>query len=170
MAALADAVAAAAPPETAIHIDWPDALYVNWGLIGGGRLAWPAGTAADKVPDWMVFGAMVRTASETTSDPGLTPDLTALEEEGFTEITSNQLIEGFARNLMLQLDAWQESSFAAVARSYCERLSAESGRRWEIDDNGDLIGPAADGAPERKPLLARLARPAWLAELSKDAP
>src|SRR5690242_5166940 len=49
MAALADAVAAAAPPETATHIDWPDALYVNWGLIGGGRLAWPAKAAVDDV-------------------------------------------------------------------------------------------------------------------------
>ena len=168
MAALADAVAAAAPPETAIHIDWPDALYVNWGLIGGGRLAWPARAAADKTPDWLVFGATLRTASKTTRDPGLTPDLTALEEEGFTEITSNHLIEGFARNLMLQLDAWQESGFTAVAKSYCERLSRENGRRWAIDDNGDLISLAADGRTERKPLVARLARPGWPADLGKD--
>jgi hypothetical protein len=37
MGALADAIAAAAPPETAIHIKWPGASYVNWGLVGGGR-------------------------------------------------------------------------------------------------------------------------------------
>jgi biotin-(acetyl-CoA carboxylase) ligase len=168
MAALADAVAAAAPPETAIHIDWPDALYVNWGLIGGGRLAWPAKAAVDDVPDWLVFGGMVRTASKTAVDPGLTPDLTALEEEGFAEITSNHLIEGFARNLMSQLNAWQESGFAAVGKSYCERLSRENGRGGKIDGNGDLISPAAEGRTERMPLLARLAEPAWLAVLGKD--
>ena len=44
MGALADAIAGAAPPETAIHIKWPDALYVNWGFVGGGRLAWPEST------------------------------------------------------------------------------------------------------------------------------
>jgi Biotin/lipoate A/B protein ligase family len=73
MAALADAIAAAAAPETAIHVEWPDALYVNWGLVGGGRLAWPAKTGATKIPDWLVFGATIRTATGTGADPGLTP-------------------------------------------------------------------------------------------------
>ena len=49
MAALADALAATAPPETAINIEWPDALYVNWGLVGGGRLAWPKRAREDEV-------------------------------------------------------------------------------------------------------------------------
>src|SRR5437870_13123333 len=43
MAALVDALAALAPPETPIAIDWPDAVCVDGGLVGGGRLAWPAG-------------------------------------------------------------------------------------------------------------------------------
>ena len=38
MAALADALTSLAAPETAIGIEWPDALYVNYGLVGGGRL------------------------------------------------------------------------------------------------------------------------------------
>ena len=168
MAALADAIAAAAPPETAIHIDWPDALYVNWGLVGGGRLAWPAKTAANKVPDWLVFGGMIRTASKTV-DPGLTPNLTALDEEGFAEITSNHVIESFARNLMLLLNDWQESGFAGVSKAYCERLSRENGQNWEIDDNGDLISFNAGRQAESKALLPRLARPAWLNVLGRHA-
>ena len=73
MAALADALAACAPPETAIGIEWPDALYVNCGLVGGGRLAWPARRGEDEVPPWLVFGAMIRTVSMTGQEPGAAP-------------------------------------------------------------------------------------------------
>src|SRR3954449_637499 len=41
MTALADALAAHAPPEKPMTIDWPDAIRIDGGLIGGGRLAWP---------------------------------------------------------------------------------------------------------------------------------
>lgn len=171
MAALADAIAAAAPPETAIHIEWPDSLYVNWGLVGGGRLAWPEKTVETKVPDWIVFGATIRTASKTSADPGLTPELTALDEEGFAEVTSNHIIEGFARNLMLLLDAWQESGFAAISKSYFKRLSPEVGQSYDIDSKGDLlINRVGETETVRKELLARLAKPAWLDLTAKGLP
>src|SRR5215471_4473538 len=38
MAALADALLAHAPPEKLIAFDWPDAILVDGGLIGGGRM------------------------------------------------------------------------------------------------------------------------------------
>jgi len=167
MAALADAIAAAAPPETAIHIEWPDALYVNWALVGGGRLAWPAQTGAGDVPEWLVFSATIRTASNTGVDPGLTPDLTALDEEGFAEITSNNIIEGFARNLMLLLNDWQGGGFALVRKSYFERLSRDDRQHWDIDDNGDLIRRVANDKTERRALLPRLEKPEWLDLLDK---
>jgi len=167
MAALADAIAAAAPPETAIHIEWPDALFVNWALVGGGRLAWPAQTGAGDVPEWLVFSATIRTASNTGVDPGLTPDLTALDEEGFAEITSNNIIEGFARNLMLLLNDWQGGGFALVRKSYFERLSRDDRQHWDIDDNGDLISRIANDKTERMALLPRLEKPEWLDLLDK---
>src|SRR5215470_12640545 len=42
MCALGDALAAIAPPERAISFDWPDAVRVDGGLVGGARLAWPS--------------------------------------------------------------------------------------------------------------------------------
>ena len=163
MGALADAIAAAAPPETAIHINWPDALYVNWGLVGGGRLAWPKSTDEANVPAWLVFGATIRTVWNKRIDPGLTPELTALDEEGFAEITSNQIVESFARNFMQALDVWQESGFATAVRPYLERLARENHQSREIDENGDLlVQPASGGATERQALLPRLKAPAWL--------
>jgi biotin-(acetyl-CoA carboxylase) ligase len=171
MSALADAIAAAAPPETAIHIKWPDALYVNWGLVGGGRLAWPHNTSETDVPAWLVFGATIRTAWTKRADPGVTPELTALGEEGFAAITSKEIVESFARNLMHALDVWQESGFANAVRPYLERLPRESGESYEIDDNGDLIlRMDRDAAADRQALLPHLATSAWLDLVSKELP
>ena len=165
MAALADALAAGAPPETGINIEWPDALYVNWGLVGGGRLAWPQGAGEDEVPPWLVFGGMIRTAS-MLNDPGAKPQITALDEEGFAEVTSAHIVESFARNFMAILDAWRERGFGAVARSYFEYLPREQGLRRDIGDNGDLLLHRAGGV-ERAALLPRLAAPAWYDPASK---
>jgi len=161
MAALADALAASAPPETAINIEWPDALYVNWGLVGGGRLAWPQGVAEDEVPPWLVFGGMIRTASMLGNDPGANPQITALDEEGFADITSAHIVESFARNFMAVLDAWRERGFGAVAKSYFEYLPREQGPRRDIADNGDLLLRRVAGGVEREALLPRLAAPSW---------
>ena len=163
MGALADAIAAAAPPETAIHIEWPDALYVNWGLVGGGRLAWPNGTDEANVPAWLVFGATIRTAWTKGIDPGLTPELTALDEEGFAEVTSKQIVESFARNFMQALDVWQESGFATAVKPYLERLAHERQQSCAIDENGDLmVQLESGGTNERQVLLPKLKAPAWL--------
>ena len=88
MAALTDALLAHAPPEKPIAIDWPDAIRVDGGLVGGGRLAWPQGAREDEPPDWLVFGAMIRTVSMGEHEPGLHPLAAALEEEGFDDVGS----------------------------------------------------------------------------------
>jgi biotin-(acetyl-CoA carboxylase) ligase len=162
MTALADALVAHAQPETSIAIDWPDSLLVNQGLVGGARLAWPQGLAEDKTPPWLVFGGMIRTVSMTGVEPGLNPLVTVLEQEGFTEVVSGQLVESFARNFMRIVDSWQESGFGAVARSYLERLPREQGVRCDIDENGDLlVRRMGKVAVEQKKFLGRLAEPAW---------
>ena len=162
MAALADALAAHALPETSIVIDWPDSLLVNQGLVGGGRLAWPHDIAEDQTPEWLVFGGMIRTVSMSGVEPGLNPLVTALEEEGFTDVMSTHLVESFARNFMRIVDSWQESGFAAVTKSYIERMPREHGVRRDIDDNGNLMLRRMGKVDvTRQKLLPRLAQPAW---------
>ncbi|MGN6572045.1 MAG: biotin/lipoate--protein ligase family protein [Pseudolabrys sp.] len=159
MAALADALSAHAQPETLIEIHWPGALTVNLGLVGGGRLAWPDGTNEDDVPDWLVFGGMIRTES-MQHEPGLTPNVTALAEEGFGETSAADIVESFARNMMMHLDVWQEKGFGAVAKSYLERLSGEGLR--SLADNGDLLRRRPrEKENERETLLAALAHDDW---------
>jgi len=160
MAAMADALAALADPETAINIEWPDALYVNFGLVGGGRLAWPENAVEDNAPAWLVFGGMIRLASTGGQEPGVNPSVTALEEEGFGETGANALIESFARHFMVLTDAWQNSGFGALARGYLSRF--DKGPHRAIDENGDLLTRSAGGQAERKKLIEQLAAPAWL--------
>jgi biotin-(acetyl-CoA carboxylase) ligase len=162
MAAIGDALAAHAPPEKPIVFDWPGAILVDGGLVGGGRLAWPEGAEEARQAPWLVFGAMIRTVS-LTDEPGLMPLVAALADEGFDDIGTGRLVESFARHLMTAFDSWGESGFAAVAKNYLSRLRAEKGARRDIDETGDLIvrwvGP---GEPERRSLVAALAAPAWL--------
>ncbi len=167
MAALADALASTAPPETAINIEWPDALYVNWGLVGGGRLAWPKTAREDDVPSWMVFGGMIRTASAPGGDPGATPNITALDEEGFADIAAAHVVESFARNFMYATDAWQESGFGAITRSYFERFPRTNGMRRDIGDTGDLLVQRTGADVERAALLPKLKAPSWFDPASK---
>jgi len=166
MAALADALTSLAAPETAIGIEWPDALYVNYGLVGGGRLAWPAKAREDEVPPWLVFGGTIRLVSMTGLEPGAHPGDTALEDEGFGSLTADGLIESFARHFLVAIDAWQESGFQAVARAYLPRLAAGKGLRRDIADNGDLNVRPVTGKAERKQLVPPLASPSWLSSLA----
>lgn len=168
MTALADALTAQAQPETSLAILWPDAIIINLGMVGGARLAWPQGISEDETPSWLVFGAMIRTASMTGAEPGANPQVTALNEEGF-DTMSDQVVENFARHFMAAIDAWQEQGFNAVARSYLERLPSEPGLRYSIDDNGDLLLRRKDKPGiERRALLERLNNPAWFDAAAKE--
>lgn len=163
MCALGDALAAHAPPEKPIVFAWPDTILVDGGIVGGGRLAWADG-AEDARPDWLVFGAMIRTVAMRDGAAGLNPLAAALDEEGFDELQSGQLAESFARHLLSQVDTWQEKGFAAIARTYLSRLTAEQRTRFGLADNSDLLIRGAMGGPvDRRALVACLAGdPGWL--------
>jgi len=101
----------------------------------------------------------------TTSDAasGLRPIEAALEDEGFDDLGSGRLVESFARQLMVLIDAWQESGFAVVAQSYLTRLAAEPGMERTIDGVGDLLVRRKGKLDVKKHrLLPALAAPSWL--------
>jgi biotin-(acetyl-CoA carboxylase) ligase len=161
MTALADTLAALAPPETSIAIDWPDAVRIGRGLIGGGRLGWPRGTSEDAIPDWLVFGAMVRLASMTGKE-ALHPLATALEDEGFGALGAERFVESFARHLMAAFERWRDGDFAGLAREYAAKLPRERGVIQTIDANGDLRIERLARPVVRLDLRSALALPSWL--------
>ena len=163
MVALYDALLVHAPPERPIEIRWPDAIFVDGGLVGGGRLAWPAGTAESSVPDWLVFGASIRLVALSKEEAGLRPLATALEQEGFDDVGSGRLVESFARHLMLALDSWRAGELAAVTRQYVDRLQLEKGAVPSLAREGDLLVRWRGKAePDRHSLAEALATPSWL--------
>jgi biotin-(acetyl-CoA carboxylase) ligase len=163
MSALGDALLAHAPPERPITFEWPDAVYVDGGLVGGTRLAWPAKADEHEPPEWLVFGAMIRTVAMGNKEAGLRPLAAALNEEGFDDVGSGRLVEAFARHLMVAVDAWQSGDFAAIAKNYLMRLAPKKGAFHAIDENGDLLVRwTGKKEPERHSLAALLSAPSWL--------
>ncbi len=160
MTALTEALIAYAQPETLIEISWPDAVTINFGLVGGGRLAWPEGVAETEVPPWLVFGGMIRTNLMGVNEPGLNPSVTSLTQEGFENIETADVIASFARNFMVTLDGWQEKGFAGVARSYLELMPREEGLSRSIAENGDLL-ERRGGKVARRGFLAALEAAQW---------
>ena len=163
MVALRDALLVYAPPERPITIDWPDAVRVDGGLIGGGRMAWPSNATDAEPPEWLVFGATIRMVSMTASDAGLRPLATTLGEEGFDDAGSGRLVESFARHLMVAMDTWRANEFVTVTRTYLESLNLEKGAMAALDAKGDLlIRWRGQAEPDRQVLAAALATPSWL--------
>jgi biotin-(acetyl-CoA carboxylase) ligase len=163
MVALTDALRAYAPPNKEVTIDWPDAIRIDGGLVGGGRLGWPAPAQEDEPPPWLVFGAMIRTVGMTDDEAGVHPLASALEQEGFGEVGAVQVTESFARHLMLAIDTWQTDGFESVGREYLSRLSRERQVSRRIEENGDLVTHriGTDKA-KRHGLVNALAMPSWL--------
>jgi biotin-(acetyl-CoA carboxylase) ligase len=162
MAALADSLISFAPPEKLVTIEWPGTCQVDGGRVGGGRLGWPEGADEAERPPWMVFGAMIRTVSMDDNQGGLFPMESALADEGFSDFSSGQLVESFARHLMVYIDAWQEKGFSAVESEYLQRLPREKGILRRIDQEGNLtIRRAGKVNVESRELLSALQAPSW---------
>lgn len=163
MVALTDALRGYAPPKKRVMIEWPDAIRIDGGLVGGGRLGWPSAAREDESPRWLVFGAMIRTVAMTDVDPGVFPLASALDQEGFGEAGADQITESFARHLMLATDTWQVEGFGSIARDYVDRLSRVPDASYRIDDSGDLLVRRSDeGAIDRRDLRNALSSPSWL--------
>jgi Biotin/lipoate A/B protein ligase family len=165
MNALADAMSVHAPPERPLSFNWPDALMMDLGLIGGGRTAWPVDCGPDETPRWLVFGAMLRAAAMVDPESGqrnlAVGAGVAMEELGFEDVTSVDLVESFCRHLMLGTDEWQSRGPRAVVKRWLDRLERVPGLRHGIEPNGDLSIRSQAG-DEHRSLDQALAQVGWL--------
>lgn len=165
MVALTDALRAYAPPNKAVTIDWPDAIRVDGGLVGGGRLGWPKSAREDEVPPWLVFAAMIRTVSMSDTEAGVHPLASALQEEGFGDAGAVEVTESFARHLMVAFDRWQVDGFASLAHQYLGLVERQPQTSRRIEANGDLVVQRIGGDKAVPIKLAgALAKPTWLDE------
>jgi biotin-(acetyl-CoA carboxylase) ligase len=162
MSALVDALSFHAPPETLIAIEWPDAILVDGGVVGGARLAWPKNADEKAPPSWLVFGAMIRTAILSPDEPGIRPQAAALDEEGFDDLGSGQLLSTFARHFMSSINTWQQDGFRPIMENYLAYLPADEQLERTIDGTGDLlIRQKGKTQVEKRRLLPAIEPVAW---------
>lgn len=135
--ALAAAVVAEAPPGTIVTVDWPDTLLVGGALVGGVRLALPAGVEVES-PDLVVLGLTLRIQAPAGSEPGTWARGTALVEEGFLPEESDLLVEALASHLLSRFDLWQEDGFEPIGTSLAARLS-NTAEPVRVDAEGHLV-------------------------------
>lgn len=153
MNALGDTLASLAPPERPVTFDWPDAVQVDGALVGGVRLAWPAQAPEEEVPDWLVFGVMIRTVVMRAGDPGLRPLFGGLDEQGFEEVSPSAVIESWTRYFLREMDRCNETGFDGARTRWRRRALHD----FAIADDGSVT---RDGA--RHALDTALAEARWL--------
>jgi hypothetical protein len=164
MNATADAIAVHCPPERQVNFNWPDTILFDGGVLGGGRLGWPADCGETDVPGWLVFGVILRAADMAQIGEIEAARGVAMLNEGFEMVETEAIIGSFARHLMTAFDRWNERGFDPVAHDYLGRLSGENAdARRGIDVNGDLLVklPASKAVPARHGFVAALAKAAW---------
>uniref|UniRef100_UPI001F2757EE biotin/lipoate--protein ligase family protein n=1 Tax=Geminicoccus flavidas TaxID=2506407 RepID=UPI001F2757EE len=106
---------------------------------------------------------MLIASKHGTGEPGLTPDSTALDEEGCAAGGLADLAGQFARCFMRSFDTWYHEGFDPIGNRYLARLNLAGTAR--LEENGDLIlRHAANAPPEQMELLRALRVPSWLDE------
>lgn len=160
MAALADALAAHAPPERPVRLLWPDQVVFDKARLGGGRLAVAPGCAEDAVPDWMVFAVELIADRDHVAETGQYPGSTSLAEEGFDP--AEDIVAAFASYMMLYFDRWAHSGFAAVANAFLARIDPPLLRGVRRITGDRLEEITASGTARHFPALAEaLAAQDW---------
>jgi len=140
------ALGALAPPEVAVHLEWDGTIRVNGAVCG--RMRVKASTAdPSAVPDWLVL-ALELNMSAPHRNPGKDPDMTYLSEEGCVDITSERLIEAWARHSLYWINRWLDegprpvhADWRGLARGLGETVEARgrSGTFVGIDENFGML-------------------------------
>jgi hypothetical protein len=161
MNALADMLAVHCPPEKSVAFSWPDMIMLDIGILGGGRLTWNSGCGEDETPDWMIFGAMLRTAGHFRTEPGEWKRGVALAEEGIWDVDPVDIVEGFARHFMSSLYNLAEFGARHEMSRWMDRLQQTAGLPAYLDEAGDLC-EGVGARREKRLLIEALTKPSWL--------
>ena len=154
---LNDALGAMAPPEVAVHLEWPDRFRVNGALCGGMRVA-ASLDDPDAEPVWLVIGIEVPVLSPDQADPGANPDETCLHNEGCGDIGAAPLIEAWARHMMNWLHIYLTDGFEPLHREWLIKAHGrEEGSFLGLDEFGGQI-LKSEGGTRILPLTQMLER------------
>jgi biotin-(acetyl-CoA carboxylase) ligase len=143
---LIDALGALAPPEIAVHVQWPDRLRVNGALCGQFRAAASTVDPAAE-PDWLVIGLDVPILPRDDIEPGEQPDETCLFAEGCGELTASELLEGWSRHMLVWIHTYLTEGFAPLHEAWrgkCDAIGSDvtqprDGHFVGLDERGGMV-------------------------------
>lgn len=153
MVGLGDCLGALAPPQVGVTFIWPNVVCINGAPAGEIRAAAAANGDRATPPAWMALGLELRHRREPSDpEPGETPDITWLAEEGGEELTRTQIIESYSRHFLAWLNTWEDDGFRPVHDSWLYRAEQRdqeielergglcySGAFLGLDENGNLL-------------------------------
>ena len=127
LVALSDCLAVLLPPQVAIMFRDEQTVVVNGGIVGGVNAAMARTENENETPDWMVVSVKLGLQRlDNAGDPGLQPDITTLDEEGWENPDLYQLIETFSRHFLSWMAVWDDGGFSQIARAYKFKAEDES--------------------------------------------
>lgn len=109
-----NALGALAPPEIAVHLSWDGTIRVNGAICGRLRAA---ASGPEDAPDWLVVGLELA-LMQTGSAPGENPDVTALYDEGCSEVDPVTLLESWARHSLVWINRWADEGNAPLHKEW----------------------------------------------------
>ena len=149
-----NAIGAMAPPETAVHLEWSGGVRLNGAHAGALRLIGP-GCDPGEVPDWLVVGLDLALVPAIGTEPGRTPDQTALSEEGCGGIDPIELIEAWARHALFWLsDIEDDPAHTALLRTW-NGLAWKMGGAVRVPVKGEVLDGVFLGVDEDFGLLLK---------------
>ena len=152
MVALGDCIGALSPPEVGIFYRWPDKICANGAVLGVAKYVAAPGQGG-AAPAWLVTGVDVGIRAENPMhEPGRTPDVTTLWDEGCGDILLVPLLESFTRHLKTWIHTFETGGARAVHEAWMARAEGRgealvlefagltrSGTFLGLDESGDLI-------------------------------
>lgn len=127
-----------APPETALKLTWDGTIRLNEARCGALQVACESDDP-DVVPDWLVVGLDLALMS-FSDNPGETPDLTALDEEGCGDIDPDELLEAWVRHCLFWINRWGDGGLRDLHRDWEGILSGVGDPVTVGESTGILLG------------------------------
>ncbi len=137
-----NALGALAPPEVAVHLEWPGGIRVNGASCGAFRARAATHDPAE-TPEWLVIGFTLPLLPDS-EDTGLTPDQTALYAEGCAEVQPPALLEAWSRHTLNWITRWESEGLRPLHAEW-RGLAHGSGEPITVDGRtGTFLGVDED--------------------------
>jgi biotin-(acetyl-CoA carboxylase) ligase len=132
---LNDCIGALAPPEVGVQHVWPDGVKVNGAWCGALRVDASTRDPAE-VPEWLIVGISLSVRWDASaSNPGESPDLTALSEEGCGHLSAVRLLESWSRHTLTWVNRWEDGELRAITDGWLNRAEGR-GETVAFEHNG----------------------------------